>query len=84
MFFWVDQAIIVVQTCFHENIIFKESNVQYAFGQGKNSLLMGATDIPQCTLLHILSLSFLFVGLLRAIKLGENDGYNDQCSSYSN
>jgi hypothetical protein len=64
MLLWVGQAIIVVQTCFHENIIFRESNAQYAFEQGRNSLLMGAIDVPPCTLFHILSLSFLFVGLL--------------------
>jgi hypothetical protein len=66
MLLWVGQAIIVVQTYFHENIIFRESNAQYAFEQERNSLLMGAIDVPSFMLFHILSLSFLFVGLLGA------------------
>lgn len=66
MFFWGSQAITVVQTRFHRNIVFRESNAQYAFGQGRNSSLMGVINIPLGMLMHKLSLSFSSVGLLGA------------------
>jgi hypothetical protein len=43
---WISQAIIVVQTHFHGKIVFKESSVQYAFGQRRNPPLMRAINIP--------------------------------------
>ena len=66
MLHWIGQFIIVIQTYFHRNIVFKKSNVQYMFGQRRDSLLIEVINIPLNTLIDKLSLRSLLVGLLKA------------------
>ena len=66
MFHWVDQAIIIIQTHIHGKVVIKESSVQYLFGKLRNSPLMGIINILCGMFMHILSPSFLSIGLLRS------------------
>jgi hypothetical protein len=66
MLSWVGQAIIVVQTHFHEKVVLKELSVEYMFGKWRNSPLMGVINITLGMHMHKLSSSTLSVGLLEA------------------
>jgi hypothetical protein len=63
---WVGQIIIDVQTYFYENVVLRESSVQYSFGQERTPPLIRVVVILLGILVYKLSLNSLSGRLLEA------------------